>query len=111
MVISEQDRHELHGSLEKALGRGPAGTLMSHLPPVGWADVATKHDLDVLTERLEGKMEALEQRMEARMEGFEHRMMATLHRELNHQMRTMVLILSATASVILAAVGIAIVGG
>ena len=117
MAVIEQDRHELHGSLEQVLGRGPAGTLMSYLPPVGWADVATKRDLDVQTERLEGKMEvlelrmeALEHRMEARMESLEHGVEATLHRELNHQMRTMLLALSVFASVIMAAVGIAILG-
>jgi hypothetical protein len=32
--------------------------LMEMLPPVGWADVATKHDLDVLEQRLEARLEA-----------------------------------------------------
>ncbi len=73
---------------------------MSYLRPVGWAYVATKRDLDVLAERLEGKMESLEQRITA-----------TLHRELNHQMRTMVLALSAMSSVMIAAMGIAIASG
>jgi len=45
MAISEQSRHELYQRLEEALGTAAASTLMEHLPPVGWADVATKHDL------------------------------------------------------------------
>ena len=31
---------------------------MEMLPPVGWADVATKRDLDVLEQRLESRIEA-----------------------------------------------------
>ena len=34
--------------LEEVLGREEASTLMEHLPPVGWADVATKRDIDHL---------------------------------------------------------------
>ena len=34
--------------LEEALGQEAALILMEHLPPVGWADVATKRDLDHL---------------------------------------------------------------
>jgi hypothetical protein len=48
MTIDERTRHQLHGKLEEVLGPDEAATLMSYLPPVGWADVATKHDLDVI---------------------------------------------------------------
>jgi hypothetical protein len=46
MAISEESRHHLYVRLEKVLGAEEATTLMEHLPPVGWADVATKRDLD-----------------------------------------------------------------
>ncbi len=45
-MITEQDRHELYVQLEQVLGTEEASTLMAHLPPVGWADVATKQDLE-----------------------------------------------------------------
>jgi hypothetical protein len=53
MTIDERTRHQLHGRLEEILGPDEAATLMSYLPPVGWADVATKHDLDVVRRDLE----------------------------------------------------------
>ena len=46
MAISEETRHRLHVRLDEVLGPEEASTLMEHLPTVGWADVATKRDLD-----------------------------------------------------------------
>ncbi|MGH9223328.1 MAG: hypothetical protein ACRD2W_05990 [Acidimicrobiales bacterium] len=40
------------------LGADAAATLMEHLPPVGWADVATKRDLDGLEQRLRSDFRA-----------------------------------------------------
>ncbi|MEX2625355.1 MAG: hypothetical protein WD225_00640, partial [Ilumatobacteraceae bacterium] len=58
MTIHERDRYQLHHALETHLGPENAATLMAHLPPVGWADVATKHDLYALEERLEIRIHA-----------------------------------------------------
>ena len=48
MTISDQSRYDLHQRLAQVLGVDEAATLMAHLPPVGWADVATRRDLDQL---------------------------------------------------------------
>ncbi|HEX6381162.1 MAG TPA: hypothetical protein VF180_07950, partial [Acidimicrobiia bacterium] len=48
----ERARHELFLRLEQALGPESVETLMELLPPVGWADVATKRDLDALRHQL-----------------------------------------------------------
>ena len=48
MAITEHTRHQLHQALIESLGEEEAATLMEHLPPVGWADVATKTDIDNL---------------------------------------------------------------
>jgi hypothetical protein len=48
MAVDEQSRHQLYQRLEVVLGEEATTTLMEHLPPIGWADVATKADLDNL---------------------------------------------------------------
>ena len=48
MGIDERARHDLYQQLEQALGEEATATLMSYLPPVGWADVAPRTDLDHL---------------------------------------------------------------
>jgi len=58
MAIDERSRHEMYLRLEATLGAEAAATLMEHLPPVGWADVATKRDLDQLGSTLEHKLTA-----------------------------------------------------
>ena len=60
MTISEQTRHEMYVRLEEVLGADAAATLMEHLPPVGWADVATKRDLDRLEAATHQDIERLE---------------------------------------------------
>ncbi|MGH8906515.1 MAG: hypothetical protein ACRD0K_08360 [Egibacteraceae bacterium] len=63
MVLDERSRHELYARLIDVLGSGEATTLMAHLPPVGWADVATKQDLlavqRTLRSELGGKISSL----------------------------------------------------
>lgn len=48
MAIDERARHHLYLRLEEHLGAEAAETLMEHLPPTGWSEVATKRDLDHL---------------------------------------------------------------
>jgi hypothetical protein len=69
MVLDERSRHELYLRLEEVLGPEAATTLMGHLPPVGWADVATKRDLDALEQRLDLRSEALEHKLVAAFRG------------------------------------------
>ena len=52
MVVNQETRTDLKEKLTGAIGKGAAAVLMEHLPPVGWADVATKSDLDHLGETL-----------------------------------------------------------
>jgi len=59
LTIDERSRHELYLRLEETLGPEAATTLMEHLPPVGWADVATKRDLDHLATAFTGELGGL----------------------------------------------------
>ena len=52
MTVTEQARYHLHQQLDDSVGEKGANTIMELLPPVGWADVATKRDLDQQSERL-----------------------------------------------------------
>ncbi|MDP9405741.1 MAG: hypothetical protein M3O86_03945 [Actinomycetota bacterium] len=82
MAVDERARFELYERLEGALGTEAATTLLDHLPPVGWADVATKRDLDQLEQRTDARFEALESRIDDRIEACEQRLLAAFRGEL-----------------------------
>lgn len=79
MPVDERARHRLFDKLEAVLGTEEASILMEHLPPVGWADVTTKRDLDALGESLRQSMDT-----------FEQRVLATMRAEMIQQTRTVV---------------------
>jgi hypothetical protein len=58
VAISEHDRYELHKWLVDNAGEQVAETLMAHLPPGGWAEVATKRDLEQLDSRFTANLRA-----------------------------------------------------
>jgi hypothetical protein len=68
MAVDEGRRHQLYRRLEEVLGRDEAGTLMDHLPPVGWADVVRRSDIEVLRRELERLEERLSDRFSAMLE-------------------------------------------
>jgi septal ring factor EnvC (AmiA/AmiB activator) len=69
MTVTEESRHRLHQKLDETIGPEEAITLMEHLPPVGWADVATKQDLAqlrvLLEERIDHRFEMVDQQFKA----------------------------------------------
>jgi hypothetical protein len=56
MAIDERRRLQLAQDAKRALGDESGITLMEMLPPVGWADVATKDDLARLEDRFEASL-------------------------------------------------------
>ena len=104
MTINEQSRHELHQRLEETLGPSAAATLMEHLPPVGWADVATKRDLELVQAATEHHIDGLRRDLDS----CEHRIKADFRAELNaavtSQTRTLMFALIGSQFTVIAAI-------
>ena len=64
MTMTEHDRYHLHQQLEEVLDERGANTMMELLPPVGWADVTTKRDLDQLEERMDLRFQNVDLRFD-----------------------------------------------
>jgi hypothetical protein len=67
MSVSEFQRHQIFQWFEEAMGSERAAIMMDLLPPVGWGDIATRSDLDIV--RME--IRAAEDRLDARMSRLE----------------------------------------
>ena len=89
MAVDERRRQQMYRKLEEILGPEDASTLMEHLPPVGWSDVARQNDLVLVRADL------------ARVED---RLTALIESKLNSQTKTLVGLMSAQ---VLAVAGLA----
>jgi len=101
MAVTEESRYQLYKQLEETLGAEHSNTLMEHLPPVGWADVATKADLAALQDHVDSEigslrrdLEQLELRMDLRLE-------AALSRGLHRQFMQIIATMTAVLTVML----------
>ena len=77
MATTEHERLEMHLGLRKALGDDVANTLMEHLPPSGWGDVARKYDVSMATDLINIRIDSLDRRMDVidkRMDTIERRL-------------------------------------
>ena len=67
MTISETARLDMLSGLRTHVGEAVANTLMEHLPPGGWYDVARTGDFDRIEIRLD-KLEASFDKLEAKID-------------------------------------------
>jgi len=67
MAISETARLDMLSGLRTHVGEAVANTLMEHLPPGGWYDVARTGDIDRIETRLD-KLEASLDKLEAKID-------------------------------------------
>jgi hypothetical protein len=85
MSIDERKRHALYERLDEVLDGEHADTLMELLPPVGWADVATKQDLAALEQRIDLRFEAQEHKFDAKLTTAIGDLRAEMHAALRSQ--------------------------
>lgn len=52
MRISEAQRFDIQIGLRQQLGDDVANSLMEHLPPSGWSDVARTRDIEFIDKRI-----------------------------------------------------------
>jgi hypothetical protein len=78
MSVDEARRLLLHDAAREAWGAEAALVLMEMLPPTGWADVATKQDLDQLEERLEARLGGRIDSLDVRIDTLRYELAAQL---------------------------------
>ena len=76
MTISETARLDMLSGLRTHVGEAVANTLMEHLPPGGWYDVARTGDFDrieIRLDKLDNRIDKLEARLDDRIDKLEIR--------------------------------------
>jgi hypothetical protein len=94
MAVDERGRLQLAEAAKRVFGDEAGITLMELLPPVGWADVATKHDLAHLETVMSARFEAVDHRFESidrRFDGVEVRLdrLESKFDDMAHELRTL----------------------
>ena len=92
MAPDERSRLQLADAAKAAFGDDAGITLMELLPPVGRAEVATKHDVDIRFDVVDQRLDRLEQRMDE------------LAREIRAQTWKLMTLMVAVVGVVVAAV-------
>ena len=114
MSITEASRFQLRTAIGQILSEEAADTLMELLPPVGWADVATKTDLQHLRDELKGDINSLRvatktdlqhlrDELKGDMRALQLTIEATLEKRLHEQTRWLITTMIAMNTVMLAA--------
>ena len=88
MATDERARHQLYQRLEQTPGPEPATTLMEHLPPTGWAQVATKADVRTEIGLVRSELVALEDRINLRFAQVDDRF-GTSEQHLDERLQTL----------------------
>jgi hypothetical protein len=121
MSITEASRFQLRTAIGLILSEEAADTLMELLPPVGWADVATKTDLhylngdiqnlrnelksdiDSLRNELKSDIQSLRDELKGDMHALQLTIEATLEKRLHEQTKWLITTMIAMNTVMLAA--------
>jgi hypothetical protein len=114
MTVDERNRLQLAEAAKRSLGDDEGITLMELLPPVGWADVATKQDLAALEGRIDARFDRVDARfdrvdarfasLDQRFELMEHKVLGIMERELRQLTWRLFAIYGATMTAMVGAV-------
>jgi hypothetical protein len=61
---SEAERFTLHQTLRGLMPEAVADTLMSHLPPAGWSDIALRSEVNAKFDEVYARFEQIDERFE-----------------------------------------------
>lgn len=103
MSITEASRFQLRTAIGQILNEEAADTLMELLPPVGWADVATKTDLQHLRDEMQADIKNLRDELKGDMHALQLTIEATLEKRLHEQTKWLITTMIAMNTVMLAA--------
>ena len=103
MSITEASRFQLRTAIGQILSEEAADTLMELLPPVGWADVATKTDLQHLRDEMQADIKNLRDELKGDMHALQLTIEATLEKRLHEQTKWLITTMIAMNTVMLAA--------
>ncbi len=85
MSVTEFERHQIFQWYEAAMGSELASIMMNLVPPVGWGEVATRHDVAALGSGVRGEMAVLRSELRGEMSELRGEM-AALGSELRGEM-------------------------
>jgi hypothetical protein len=110
MAVEERSRRKLQEALMDTIGPEHTDTLLSYLPPTGWADVATTRDVQALGTQIRGEISELRAEVRGEISGLRgelhseiSELRAELHRELRVQFYSLAGLMIAILALVVAA--------
>ena len=103
MSITEASRFQLRTAIGQILNGEAADTLMELLPPVGWADVATKTDLQHLRDELKSDIQSLRNELKGDMLNLQLTIEVNVRKLIHEQTKWLITTMIAMNTVMLAA--------
>ena len=107
MSITNEDRYHLQERANEVLGAKEGSTLMELLPQVGWAEVATKRDLDQLAEHMDMRLAQTDERLGLKLEAKNAELAAKFEGSLR---RMQTVLLSAFVSLAVVVISLSVYG-
>ena len=103
MSDDDRTRNDLYRKLESVLGAEEANTLMAHLPPTTWRDLATRADVEHLGIALRAETHALGTELRSEIQTLGTELRAEMVTAVNRQIKWLITFGAAWTTLLLAA--------